>query len=98
MISQNFLHNAKEVGDFWILAILYAIKDKPKRFNQIKEELPDVTSRTLSIKLKNLVDKGYLTKLCPDNNRNFCEYSITEKGYVLKPLLEMLEKISIDNN
>ena len=96
MHSQNFLNNAKQIGDFWILSILYAIKDNPKRFNQIKEDLPDVTSRTLSIKLKNLVDNGYITKMCPDNNRNFCEYSITEKGYTFKPILEMLEKIDID--
>lgn len=78
------------LGDHWRLSLLLCLYNGPRRFNQLREDLPRITPRSLSTKLKDLQEAGYVTKHCPDNNRNFCEYALSPRARQLKPALKAI--------
>ena len=86
-LSPAALRAVAVLSDQWHLSILLCLYASPRRFNQLREDLPRISPRALSLKLKNLQEAGYVTKRCPDQNRNFCEYSLSVEGARLKPIL-----------
>ena len=94
MPSQKFTQHVQILGDTWVLLILKELCNSNLRFNQIKDRLPEITARTLSTKLKCLVEKNVLTKTCPDNNRNYCEYSLTKKGEQYKKVVRAISNLT----
>lgn len=83
---------SKLIGDTWVILIVKELLEQPLRFNQLKDKIPDITSRTLSAKLKFLVEVGLASKECTENNKNFCEYSLTEMGMDLEKVIEHIEE------
>ena len=63
----------------WYIRILKQL-DNPQRFNQLKSLLPGISSKTLSINLKEMEDADMIARkvLCEKPLR--VEYSQTEKG------------------
>lgn len=82
---------SKLIGDTWVILITKELLSEPLRFNQIKEKIPEITSRTLSSKLKFMVDSGIANKECTENNKNFCEYSLTPMGRDLEKVIQHIE-------
>jgi DNA-binding HxlR family transcriptional regulator len=82
----------KVVGDVWTILIVKALLRGPKRFNQIKEEIEEITSRTLSARLKFLVEqKIILRKQFPEIPPRV-EYELTEMGKGLESIVVEIEK------
>lgn len=83
---------SKIIGDFWNLVIINTLVDGCKRFNEIQEEIGDITNSTLSDRLKKLVDQDIIIR-----NQYQCippkvEYSLTEKGKGLEQVVKSIEK------
>lgn len=79
------------IGGKWKMVILYHLKDGVRRYNELRKVMPVVTERTLSLQLKQLEDDGIIrrevfTKKPPLK----VEYSLTEFGRTLIPLLELI--------
>ena len=81
------------LSDQWHLSLLLCLEEQPYRFNQLRQNLPQISPRALSSKLKNLQQAGYVMKRCPEDNKNFCEYSLSKKAEELKPVLEAMRGI-----
>lgn len=82
------------IGNKWTLIILreLIITDRPIRYNELAKALKKISSRTLSIKLRNLVNYGIIKKTIIDDSPIKVEYSLTEKGRELyKVVLPMAE-------
>ena len=71
-----------------ILLVLDRKKD-PIRFSQIKK-LVDSSSTTVSRRLKELEDYGLVSKNELGGDSNMYEYSITEEGLSLSPIMQSL--------
>lgn len=64
-----------------ILLELYKGKDGKRRYSEIKNQLPEITPKILSARLKELEKQGLLTKHI--DTKNFpikCEYALTKSG------------------
>lgn len=46
------------IGGKWKTVILYHLKDSNKRYSELRNEMPSVTERTLSLQLKQLEKDG----------------------------------------
>ena len=70
----------KILSQKWVLKILYSLLLKDSMsFNQIKKLL-DVNSRTLALKLKELVKQGYVKRLVKQGPPLRTYYTLTVKG------------------
>ena len=79
------------IGGKWKTVILYYLKDGTKRYNELRKEMPVVTERTLSLQLKQLEDDGIIKREVHTVKPPLkVEYSLTDFGKTLIPLLEMV--------
>jgi len=85
------------VGGRWPGLILWAIREKPKRFNEIKRELVTINDKMLSQTLKKLVEQGVVYRESYNEMPPKVEYSLTETGNKLLPILRLMEKWGKDN-
>lgn len=76
----------------WTLLILYELSDEPKRFNALKRDLVGISQRLLTAQLKSLVDDGLVHRKVFDVVPPHVEYSLTEKGQSLSPVINALEE------
>ena len=80
------------VGDRWTLFLIreFIYESKEQGFNQLLRALKPISSRTLSKKLKQLVEHGILQKKVGKENSMQVKYHITKKGKALKKALDSM--------
>ncbi len=79
------------IGGKWKTMILYYLFDGTKRFGELKRVLPGVTQKMLSSQLKELErDKVVHRKMYAEVPLKV-EYSLTEFGKSLAPVLEKMD-------
>ena len=81
------------VGGRWKFIILYTLRKSPKRFGQINHFIPSISNKVLTEQLRELeeddiINRKVLTDRIPVN----VEYSLTEKGGKLIPIVELMAK------
>ncbi len=88
-------HTFKLVGKkFTMLIIRNMIHRDHKRFNQFLE-IEDINAKVLSARLKEMEEDGLIErKIYPDKPVRI-EYTITEKGKALEPILSQMSAFSM---
>ncbi len=84
------------VGNKWSLMILRNLrfKEEPWRFNEMLKSLKGISSKTLSAKLKELVEYDIVDKTVASVSPVVIHYSLTEKGKDLIPVLDAMAEWS----
>ncbi len=79
------------IGGKWKMVILYHLKEETKRYNALRKIMPMVTERTLSLQLKQLEQDGIVKREVYTSKPPLkVEYSLTDFGKTLIPLLDMI--------
>lgn len=86
-----------QVLDKWSLSILAVLCDRPRRFNELRREIPDVTQKSLAQALKRLERNGVIDRRVLDTRPFAVEYSITALGLTLEGPLRLLSQWATDN-
>lgn len=86
-----------QVLDKWSLSILAVLYDRPRRFNELRREIPDVTQKSLAQALKRLERNGMIDRTVLDTQPFAVEYSLTELGRSLEGPLGVLTQWATDN-
>lgn len=81
----------KILGGKWKTLILYSLLDGTKRFNELRRIMPTVTQRMLTNQLRELEQDKIITRKIYAQVPPKVEYSLTETGWDLQPILEQLE-------
>lgn len=74
----------------WKSCILDELRDTSMRPSELHKALPEATPRVLDIQLKELVDDGLVTKIIYPVLPPRSEYSITDLGCSLLPILDAM--------
>ncbi|MBI2850324.1 MAG: helix-turn-helix transcriptional regulator [Chloroflexi bacterium] len=74
----------------WTILILRDLLTGTKRFGQLRQSLNGVSPRTLSQRLKELEAQGIVRRVIYPEVPPRVEYSLTEKGKSLSPILEQM--------
>ncbi len=86
------------LGGKWKLVILWHLGfDGVHRFNQLQRRLTGVTHKVLSEKLKELENDGLIARKQYNEVPPRVEYTLTEKGKTVIPILDEMHKWGIDN-
>lgn len=75
----------------WSVLILYYLEDGPIRFNELQRRMPKMTNATLSVQLKELVEKGLVERKQYESIPPKVEYSLTDMGRKFHPVIKALQ-------
>ena len=79
------------IGGKWKSVILYHLIEGPLRYNELRKQMPGVTERTLSLQLQQLQEDGVVRREVFTTKPPLkVEYSLTDFGKTLIPLLQMI--------
>ena len=78
------------IGDKWKVLILRELMEGTKRFGELKRSIGHVTQKVLTAQLRDMEQKGLLTRKVYDEVPPRVEYTLTETGYSLKPILDSM--------
>lgn len=74
----------------WTPQLIYALANGVQRFGELQKEVGGVNPRTLSARLDELEQAGIVVKNSYNEVPPRIEYSLTEKGEDLLPILECM--------
>lgn len=78
------------IGNKWTALILRDLTTGPKRFTALERSVFGINPRTLSQRLDDLEAHGIVTKQSFAEVPPRCEYTLTQKGQDLVPVLEQM--------
>ena len=81
----------------WKPCILCYLWDQPMRYNQLSRVIPNISRRMLSEHLRQLEKDQLITRRSFDRKNQRVEYSLTEKGRSLMPLLEEIQNWGMEH-
>lgn len=78
------------IGDRWKVLILRDLMDGTKRFGELKKSIGAITQKVLTSNLRAMEANGLLTRKVYAQVPPKVEYTLTETGYSLKPILDSM--------
>lgn len=79
------------IGDKWVVLILRDLRAGKKRFSELQKSLTGISQKVLTEKLRSMEEKGLVTREVFPEVPPRVEYSLTELGTSLYPILDALE-------
>ncbi len=86
--------------DKWALLVIYILDRSGKenmRFMELKQQMPDISQRMLTMTLRTLEEDGYISRTIFSEVPPRVEYALTERTKSLKPILDLLLQWSVDH-
>lgn len=78
------------IGGKWKCLIIWHLGSDALRFNELKRKLPKITQRMLTLQLRELESDGLVSRKVFSQALPKVEYSLTDAGRGLLPVLESL--------
>ena len=78
------------IGDKWKVLILRDLMNGTRRFGELKKSIGTVSQKVLTAQLRDMEEKGLLTRKVYAEVPPRVEYTLTETGYSLKPILDSM--------
>lgn len=80
------------IGDRWKVLIIRDLLGGTKRFGELKRSVGNISQKVLTANLRAMEESGLLSRKVYPEVPPRVEYTLTETGYSLKPILDaMLE-------
>lgn len=78
------------ISDKWKVLILRDLLPGTKRFGELKRSIGSVSQKVLTAQLRQMEDSGLLIRTVYPEVPPRVEYTLTELGYSLKPILDAM--------
>lgn len=78
------------IGDKWKVLILRDLMSGTKRFGELKKSIGNVSQKVLTAQLRTMEESGLLIRTVYAEVPPRVEYTLTETGYSLKPILDAM--------
>ncbi len=78
------------ISDKWKVLILRDLMTGTKRFGELKKSIGHVTQKVLTAQLRQMEASGLLTRTVYAEVPPRVEYTLTDLGYSLKPILDAM--------
>lgn len=79
------------IGDKWKVLILRDLMTGTKRFGELKKSVGGVSQKVLTAQLRDMEESGLLTRKVYPEVPPRVEYSLTELGQSLRPILDAMQ-------
>lgn len=78
------------ISERWKVLILRDLLEGTKRFGELKKSIGTITQKVLTSNLRSMENTGLLTRKVYAEVPPRVEYTLTETGYSLKPILDSM--------
>jgi DNA-binding HxlR family transcriptional regulator len=78
------------IGGKWKAIVLWYLRKQKKRFSELREDIPGITDKMLSLQLRALEADGFVKRSVYPEVPPRVEYELTREGKTLLPLLEAM--------
>ena len=85
------------IGGKWKSIILFRVLEETRRFNELRRLVPNLTQRMLTNQLRELESDGLIARKVYAQVPPKVEYSITDLGKTLEPVLLALTKWAVEH-
>ena len=79
------------IGDKWKVLILRDLVGGTKRFGELKKSIGSVSQKVLTAQLRDMEEKGLVKRKVYAEVPPRVEYTLTDTGYSLQPILDAME-------
>ena len=80
------------ISDRWKVLIIRDLLDGTKRFGELKRSVGNISQKVLTANLRAMEESGLLTRTVYPEVPPRVEYTLTETGYSLKPILDAMKE------
>jgi DNA-binding HxlR family transcriptional regulator len=85
------------IGDKWTVLVVTTLGEGPRRFNELRREIPSVSQRMLTLTLRNLERDGLVSRTVTPTIPPRVDYELTNLGRSLQKPIEGLAQWALDN-
>lgn len=83
------------IGGAWAPSIIWYLRAGPRRFTELKSDIPPITARVLTKRLRELEEQGVIERRVMPTSPPSVEYELTELGRELLPAIEAIVEVGI---
>lgn len=81
------------LGGAWTPHIVWYLSSGPRRFGELRVDIPDISAKVLSGRLRELAAKRLLTRRVKPTSPPSVEYELTELGRALLPAIAAIVEV-----
>jgi DNA-binding HxlR family transcriptional regulator len=74
----------------WAPNVIWALSGEPRRFGELRHDIPMISARVLSARLRELETRGLVSRHLLDTSPPSAEYTLTELGREVMPAIKAL--------
>lgn len=83
----------KLVGGAWTPNLIWYLSAGPRRFSELRIDIPSISAKVLSTRLRDLEDKGVVTRRVMPTSPPSVEYALTPLGEQLMPVIRAIVEV-----
>ena len=96
-VCQTISSLLQRIGDKWSVLVVSTLGTGPRRFNELRREIPSVSQRMLTLTLRNLERDGLVSRTVTPSIPPRVDYELTPLGRSLEGPIGQLQQWALDN-
>ncbi|WP_372019332.1 winged helix-turn-helix transcriptional regulator [Tistrella mobilis] len=81
------------IAGAWAPNVIWHLRAGPRRFNELRLDIPPISAKVLSQRLRELEGRGVITRTIQPTTPPSVEYSLTPLGTELLPALDAIVEV-----
>jgi len=83
------------LGGAWTPNVLWYLSGGPRRFSELQIDIPPVSAKVLTTRLRDLESKGVVSRNVKPTSPPSVEYALTDLGRELIPVIEAIVEVGL---
>jgi DNA-binding HxlR family transcriptional regulator len=83
----------KLLGGTWTPNVIWMLSGGPRRFGELKRDIPKISPKMLTARLRDLEDKGVIAREVVPSSPPSVEYRLSELGRELIPVINTIVRV-----
>jgi DNA-binding HxlR family transcriptional regulator len=79
----------------WAPNVIWYLSAAPRRFGELRHDIPQISARVLSARLRELEARGLVTRRLLDTSPPSAEYALTGYGRELLPAIQAIIEVGL---
>ena len=79
----------------WAPNVIWYLSAGPRRFGELRHDIPRISARVLSARLRELEEKGVVVRRVLDSSPPSAEYALSELGLELVPAIQAIVAVGM---
>jgi DNA-binding HxlR family transcriptional regulator len=81
------------IGGAWTPNLIWMLSGGPRRFGELRRDIPKISPKMLTARLRALEDKGVVIREVMPSSPPSVEYTLSELGEELIPVIDAIVKV-----